>query len=91
MLKTPEAGGWARLQFLTPQISAALAQATSGATLNLAPVQALEAKEALWDLALIVPNMMFLWAYHRTRARAFPPLPPLPQLSALPSQSGRFD
>jgi hypothetical protein len=77
--------------FLTPMISTALAQATAGGTINTAPVQALETKEIVWDLALVVPNMMFFWAYHRTRQRIFPSLPAPPQLPPLPSKSGGFD
>jgi hypothetical protein len=77
--------------FLAPLISAALAQATSGGTINLAPVQALETKEIVYDLALGLPNLMFLWAYYRTRQRVFPPLPVPPELPPLPSKYGRFD
>jgi hypothetical protein len=77
--------------FLTPLIASALAQATAGGTINPGPVQALETKELLWDLTLIVPNVLFLWAYYRTRAQVFPPAPAPPQLPPLPSQSGRFD
>jgi hypothetical protein len=77
--------------FLTPQISAALAQATSSGTINLAPISALETKETLWDLLQIVPNMMFLLAYYRTREQTFPPPPVHPEPTPLQSQYGRID
>lgn len=76
---------------VAPQIHTALAQSISGATLNTGPVQALETKETLLGVVQIIPNLMFLWAYYRTRQQIFPPGAGPKVLPPLPSQSRRFD
>jgi len=60
---------------LFPQISNAVAQATSGSSINTGPITALQDESVLLATAQILPDMMFLWAYYRTRARTFPNQP----------------
>lgn len=55
---------------LWPQISTAISQATSGSTINVGPVQALDTRSALYGAAQIVPDLLFLWAYYRVRSIA---------------------
>lgn len=51
-----------------PRIDAAIAQATRGSTVDLAPVLAVQSQEAVWGALAIVPYLLFLWAYVRLRA-----------------------
>jgi hypothetical protein len=60
--------GAVTLAVLWPQITTAIAQATSGATFHVAPVQTLEARSALWGAAQILPDLLFLTAYYRVRS-----------------------
>lgn len=57
---------------LWPQISTAISQATSGSTVDLAPIRAIQTQSTLWGTLQVVPDMMFLWAYYRIRNRVFP-------------------
>jgi zinc-ribbon domain len=61
---------------LYPQIAGAVAQATAGSTINSAPITALEQRSYFLSTAQILPDMLFLWAYYRTRRRVFPDHPP---------------
>lgn len=54
-----------------PQISTAVAQATSGSSISTGPITALQGESILLSTAQILPDLMFLWAYNRTRTRAF--------------------
>jgi hypothetical protein len=65
------------IAIIFPQISGAVTQATSGSSINTAPITALEGESALLGSAQFVPYMMFLWAYYRTRTRTFPDHPPV--------------
>jgi succinate dehydrogenase hydrophobic anchor subunit len=76
---------------LAPQISMALAQATSGGTINTAPVAALETREALWGLVQFGPDVMFLWAYHRIHQRTFLPASEAREGPRIASKFGRAD
>jgi hypothetical protein len=65
------------LSLLYPQITMAIAQATSGSTINVTPVQTLDSKSILAGAAQVGPDLMFLLAYYQTRAQIFggPPGP----------------
>jgi hypothetical protein len=52
-----------------PLIANAVTQATSGTVINTSPLTNLQGEEVLLGTAPIVPDMMFLWAYARTRSR----------------------
>ncbi len=56
-----------------PQISSAIATATSGSTINTAPLDALQTRSTLFGILAIVPDLMFLWVYYRARQRILPP------------------
>jgi hypothetical protein len=74
---------------LLPQITTAVGQATSGPVINTAPVTALQGQEALFGAAQFFPNMLFLWAYYRTRSRAGSGPPPKGVPSENPGPFGR--
>jgi len=57
------------LTLLWPQLTAAIGQATSGTTINVAPVQAVETRETIVATVQFFPQMMFLTAYYRVRRR----------------------
>ncbi len=52
---------------LLPQVSAAITAATSGSSINPGPVEALEGRATLLGALQILPDLMFLVAYYRTR------------------------
>lgn len=54
---------------LWPQLSSAVAQATSGSSINVGPVQAVETRETILATLQFFPQMMFLAAYYRVRNR----------------------
>lgn len=54
---------------LWPELSSAIAAATSGSSINTGPILALDTKATLLGALQIVPNMMFLTAYYRVRNR----------------------
>ncbi len=66
------------LVFLTlhPLIDSAIVQSTSGSTINTGPVHALDNRSAFLQTAQVFPDLIFLWAYYRTRSRIFNPAPP---------------
>jgi hypothetical protein len=74
-----------------PQISAAIAAATTGGTLNPGPVTALQTREALLGTIYLGPNALFLWAYYRIRERVFEAAAPSGQNPPVPSKFGRID
>ena len=64
------------IAIIFPQISGAVTQATSGSSINTGPITALQGESALLGAAQFLPDMMFLWAYYRTRTRIIPDHPP---------------
>lgn len=58
------------LLILWPDIATAVSQATSGTSLNLAPLNQIEATENLLSLTKVVPSVLFAWAYYRCRSWA---------------------
>ena len=56
---------------LSSQIAAALQTATSGTSINLAPIQSLQNESTGWAAVQFFPDMLFLWAYFRTREQVF--------------------
>lgn len=74
------------LAVLYPQISAAVTSATSGSTINLAPVTALDTESLEFGLLQIVPDLIFLYAYYRTRSQMLPTISP----EAPPKASSKF-
>lgn len=52
---------------LLPKITSAVAQATSGGSIDLAPIYALQIEATLLGITQIVPFALFLWAYRRVR------------------------
>jgi len=58
-----------RLVYLLPLITSAIAQATSGSTVNLAPLNQLETTSTLLGLTSVLPSVLFAWAYYRVRER----------------------
>jgi hypothetical protein len=57
------------ISIVYPQIATAVAQATSGNTVNPGPVTALQGEATLLGAAQILPDMIFLWAYYKVRLR----------------------
>jgi len=58
------------LFFVVPQVNSAVSQATSGSSLDLGPISALQTTDLLFGLLNIVPCLLFLWAYLRVRESA---------------------
>ena len=54
---------------IQPQISTAIASATSGAMINTGPISALETTELLLGALQVVPSVLFAWAYYNARKR----------------------
>ncbi|HTT35203.1 MAG TPA: zinc ribbon domain-containing protein [Thermoplasmata archaeon] len=54
---------------LWQQLAPAIAQATSGTTVSVGPIQALEFRLTLYGLLNAIPNLLFAYAYYRTRRR----------------------
>ncbi len=55
--------------YFWPQIASAIVAATSSSTLQTGPVTALEGRAALVGSVNVVPDLLFLLAYYRTRQR----------------------
>jgi len=53
--------------WLLPQVQGAVAEATSGTSVNLGPINALETTSTLFGLTHVVPSVLFVWAYYRVR------------------------
>lgn len=60
------------LTFVLGQLSAAVAQATSGSTINTAPITALQSQETLLGTVQVVPDILFVYAYYRIRENPSP-------------------
>ena len=60
---------------LWSQILGALSSATSGGTLSVGPIAALQTESILIGLIQIVPNLIYLYAYHRIRSQLVSPQP----------------
>lgn len=58
------------LWILLPLLDSAIAQATSGSTLDVGPIDQLQVTENLVNLAGGVPALFFTWAYYRARQEA---------------------
>jgi len=58
------------LVVVLPQVNSAIAQATSGSTVDLGPLNALTLTSTLWGLLAVIPSMLFFWAYLRARGAA---------------------
>jgi hypothetical protein len=54
-----------------PQISTAIAQATSGSTINVGPVNDLRVRLSLWGSLQFIPGVVFLYSYYRVRRGTF--------------------
>jgi len=60
-----------------PSVSGAVQQATSGSTIDLGPVTALQTRILIYSLMNAIPSLMFAYAYYRTRERLKPEFVPL--------------
>jgi hypothetical protein len=78
-----------QIAILWPQILPALSNATSGGTLNLGPINALQTEGLELGLMQIIPNLGFLYAYYRIRSRLFPTQGYPPPAGGVPSRYGR--
>jgi hypothetical protein len=56
---------------LLPQVSSAVAQATSGSTIDSGPIVALQNESSLLMTAQLLPDALFVWSYYRTRQQRF--------------------
>ena len=58
------------LVVLVPLVQAAVSQATSGTSLNTAPITALTTTGTLLGLTKAIPSLLFAWGYYRARQAA---------------------
>jgi hypothetical protein len=76
---------------LWSQASSAIASVTSGSSVNLGPLQALQFESLELGLLQFVPYMIFFWAYYRTKSQMAPEHASGNTMTPASSEFGRVD